>query len=68
MRNRLILADNPLMVAPWRDELEEYIEATEPALHSFITTGLYMRWTPLAVSNIIFSSLEQASDLQKHRG
>ena len=54
-----ILADNPLMVAPWRDELEDYIEANEPALHSFITTGLYM---DTSGGNIIFSSLQQATD------
>ena len=30
-----ILGDNPLMLAPWRDELEEYLKAKDPSLVYF---------------------------------
>ena len=41
-QDKPILSDNPLMVAPWRDELEEFIESTEPTLHSLITCEILM--------------------------
>ena len=54
-----VLSDNSLMVAPCRDELEDYIESTEPSLHTFIKTGLLM---DTSGGTIIFSSLAQATD------
>ena len=56
-QDKPILSDNPLMVAPWRDELEEFIESTEPTLHSLITCGILMD----SKGGIIFSSLAGTS-------
>ena len=38
--NKPVLNDNPLMVAPWRDELEDYIQEIDPTLHSLVTCGI----------------------------
>ena len=53
-----ILGDNPLMLAPWRDELEEYLKAKDPSLISLMKRGLLLD----SNGSITFSSLQQATD------
>ena len=53
-----VLGDNPLMLAPWRDDLPDFIQSKNPALSSLIKRGLLLDTS----GGIIFSSLSQATD------
>ena len=53
-----ILRDNPLLVAPWRDELEDYLCDLDPNHSLLWTAGIILD----SRDGIIFSSYEQATD------
>ena len=52
-----ILRDNPLLVAPWRDELEDYLSDLDSKYPSLWSSGLL-----IDSKGITFSSFEQATD------
>ena len=53
-----VLGDNPLMLAPWRDELLDLLESRNPALKSVLLRGLLLD----NGGGVVFSTLEQATD------
>ena len=53
-----VLGDNPLMLAPWRDELLDLLESRNPALKSVLLRGLLLN----NGGGVVFSTLEQAID------
>ena len=52
--NQPFLPDNPLLVGPWHDDFDDYLQSTEPMLYSLICTGLLLD----SKGGIIFSTLE----------
>ena len=52
-----ILRDNPLLVAPWRDELEDYLSDKDSRFPSLWTAGVL-----IDSKGITFSTFEQATD------
>ena len=52
-----VLGDNPLMLAPWRDELLDLLESRNPALKSVLLRGLLLD----NGGGVVFSTLEQAT-------
>ena len=53
-----VLGDNPLFIAPWREELPAWIAANNPSLSAVIQYGIQLD----SGGGITFSSLEQATD------
>ena len=58
-----ILSENPLLVAPWRDELEDYLAELNPKFSVLWRSGIII--DTKATGNIIFSTFQQATDYQQ---
>ena len=52
-----LLTDNPLMLAPWRDDLEDYIGEIEPAFSTLVRGGFLLN----SKGGYIFSTYKQAT-------
>ena len=53
-----VLTDNPLMLGPWRDDLEDYLFEYDSKFIPLISEGTLLD----PKDGIIFSSYEQATD------
>ena len=60
--NTPFLGDNPLFLAPWGEDIEEYIKSKHPQLASLIGQAQCRRILNDPSGGITFSSIEQATD------